>query len=302
LSTVDTRFGPATDAEDRPFVSRQERFAQVGSTNDVVREWLADGTPEVCLAVADEQTAGRGREGRTWQAPPGSSFLCSLGFRPTWLAPDRTWRLAAIVSLAMADAAEEVAGLPDQAIRLKWPNDLVVETTGVAGVRLANASGPEAGRLLDAPLEVRKLAGVLGETIGLGSADPRVIIGLGLNADWAGADFPPELAATMTSLRVASNGRPIELADLFAAFIDRVEARTIALRGGHFDVADWTTRQLTSGRPVRLDLPGGASLETRALGVDTGSGGLVVEDLAAPGGERTILTGEIEHLRLPVGV
>ncbi|HEY7827596.1 MAG TPA: hypothetical protein VIB99_05150, partial [Candidatus Limnocylindrales bacterium] len=104
------------------------------------------------------------------------------------------------------------------------------------------------------------------------------------------------------SLRVASNGRPIELADLFAAFIDRVEARTIALRGGHFDVADWTARQLTSGRPVRLDLPDGSSLETRALGVDTGSGGLVIEDLDVPAGERIILTGEIEHLRLPVGV
>jgi BirA family biotin operon repressor/biotin-[acetyl-CoA-carboxylase] ligase len=287
---------------DLPFISRQERFPSVGSTNDIVRGWLAEGVPEVCLAVADEQTAGRGREGRTWQAPPGAGLLCSIGFRPTWLAPDRAWRLAAIVSLAMADAAEEVAGLPDQAIRLKWPNDLVVETTGVAGVKLANASGPAANELLDAPLAVRKLGGVLGETIGLGSADPRVIIGLGINADWTEADFPAELAGSMTSLRVASNGRPIELADLFAAFIDRVEARTIALRGGHFDVADWTARQLTSGRPVRLDLPDGSSLQTRALGVDTGSGGLVIEDLDVPAGERIILTGEIEHLRLPIGV
>jgi BirA family biotin operon repressor/biotin-[acetyl-CoA-carboxylase] ligase len=260
----------------QPFISRQERFPSVGSTNDVVRAWLAEGTPEVCLAVADEQTAGRGRDGRTWQAPLGSGLLCSIGFRPAWLAPDRAWRLAAIVSLAMADAAEEVAGLPDRAIRLKWPNDLVFETT-----------------------DVRKLGGVLGETIGLGTPDPRVIIGLGLNADWAAADFPAELAGSMTSLRVVANGRPIDLPALFAAFIDRVEARTIALRGGHFDIADWVDRQLTSGRPVRIELPDGASHETRALGVDAGSGGLVIEDHAAPGGERTILTGEIEHLRVP---
>ena len=149
---------------------------------------------------------------------------------------------------------------------------------------------------------MRKLCGVLGETIGLGTDDPRVIIGLGINGDWAEADFAADLAGSMTSLRVASNGRPIELADLFAAFIDRVEARAIALRAGHFDVADWTARQLTSGRPVRLDLPDGTSLQTRALGVDTGSGGLVIEDSEAPAGERTILTGEIKHLRLPVGV
>ena len=281
------------------FLSRQERFTSVGSTNDVIRGWLAEGTPEVCLALADVQTAGRGRNGRTWQAPTGAGLLCSFGFRPTWLAPDRAWRLAAIVSLAMADAAEEVAGLPDRAIRLKWPNDLVVETTGMAGVRLTNASGAEAVRLLDAPVDVRKLGGVLGETSGLGSPDPRVVVGLGLNADWARDDFPAELAETMTSLRVASNGRPIDLPALFAAFIDRVEARTIALQAGHFDIADWVDRQLTSGRPVRLELPDGTSLETRALGVDAGSGGLVIDDPAAPGGERTITSGEIQHLRLP---
>jgi len=264
---------------DLPFISRQERLPSVGSTNDVVRAWLDDGTPEVCLAVADEQTAGRGRDGRRWQAPPGAALLTSLGFRPTWLDPDRTWRLAAITSLAMADAAEEVAGLKDQSVRLKWPNDLVIEADG----------------------QVRKLGGVLGETAGLGGRDPRAIIGLGINVDWLAEDFPAELAGSMTSLRVASS-RPVELPDLFAAFIDRVETRTIALRAGHFDVADWTSRQLTSGRPVRLDLPDGSSLDTRALGVDTGSGGLVIEDLAAPAGERTILTGEIQHLRLSVGV
>jgi BirA family biotin operon repressor/biotin-[acetyl-CoA-carboxylase] ligase len=281
LSRLVTEPVPGSEpARERSFISRQERFDRVGSTNDVVRGWLAEGTPEVCLAVADEQTAGRGRDGRTWQAPPGSGFLCSLGFRPAWLAPDRAWRLAAIVSLAMADAAEEVAGLTDRSVRLKWPNDLVVEAGG----------------------EVRKLGGVLGETSGLGTADPRVVIGLGLNADWPAADFPAELADSMTSLRVASNGRPVDLPALFAAFIDRVEARTIALRAGHFDVADWVDRQLTRGRPVRLELPDGSALDTRALGVDVASGGLVIEDLELPAGERIVLTGEIRHLRLPAAV
>ena len=93
-----------------PVIRRQERFASVGSTNDVVRSWLAAGEPEICLAVADEQTAGRGRNGRIWTAPAGVGLLLSLGFRPNWLAPDRVWRLAATVSLAMAHASEEVAG------------------------------------------------------------------------------------------------------------------------------------------------------------------------------------------------
>ena len=158
-----------------PFLARQERFAVVGSTNDVVRGWLADGVPEVCLAVADEQSAGRGREGRSWTAPAGRALLLSLGFRPTWLAPERVWRLAAVTSLAMADAAEDVASLAPGTIRLKWPNDLVVETS------MARA---------------RKLAGVLGETDGLGTDDPRAVVGIGINADWAPDDFPPNLRAT----------------------------------------------------------------------------------------------------------
>jgi BirA family transcriptional regulator, biotin operon repressor / biotin---[acetyl-CoA-carboxylase] ligase len=258
-----------------PFFSRQERFASVGSTNDIVRTWLAEGVPEVCLAVADEQTAGRGREGRPWQAPAGAALLLSLGFRPGWLAPERTWRLASTVSLAMADAAEEIAGLPDRTIRLKWPNDLVVETD-----------------------EVRKLAGVLGETDGLGSSDPRVVIGIGINADWAAADFPPHLAHGMTSLREASKGRPVDLALLLDAFTSRLEVRVEALRGGRFDLADWMDRQLTNGRLVRIEHPDGSGEVVRALGVDTLTGGLAVEDPAAPGGERLIVSGEIRHLRL----
>lgn len=258
------------------FLTRQERFAVVGSTNDVVRGWLADGTPEVCLAVADEQTAGRGREGRAWVAPPGAGLLLSLGFRPTWLAPDRVWRLAATVSLAMADAAEEVAALPNLAIRLKWPNDLVTE-------------GPDG---------VRKLAGVLGETDGLGRSDPRAVIGIGLNADWPATAFPPELAASMTSLREVA-GRPIDGATLLATFLDRLEVRIEVLREGTFDAADWIERQLTTGRDVEIVDHDGSVDTVRALGVDPVSGALVVEDLASRRGVRQVVVGEVRHARLP---
>ena len=101
-----------------PFPARLERLAEAGSTNDVVAAWLRAGAPEVCVAVAGRQTAGRGRLGRAWVAPEGAALLLSVGFRPTWLPPDRLWRLAAIVALAIADAAEQVAGLPEGLIRL----------------------------------------------------------------------------------------------------------------------------------------------------------------------------------------
>jgi BirA family transcriptional regulator, biotin operon repressor / biotin---[acetyl-CoA-carboxylase] ligase len=262
------------------FLARSQRFPVVGSTNDVVREWLADGTPEVCLAIADEQTAGRGREGRSWVAPRGAALLLSLGFRPTWLPPEQAWRLAAVTSMAMADAAETVAGLPDGSVRLKWPNDLVLEQAAVG---------------------VRKLAGVLGETDGLGGPDPRAVIGIGINADWPAEAFPPELAATMTSLREASHGRPIDLALLLDAFLSRLEVRVEAMRGGRFDLADWTERQLTTGREVELERPDGTRDQRRVLGVDADSGGLVVEDTASSTGERVVHVGEVRRVRLDGG-
>jgi BirA family biotin operon repressor/biotin-[acetyl-CoA-carboxylase] ligase len=258
------------------FFARLERFERVGSTNDVVRAWLEAGTPEVCLAVADQQTAGRGRAGRSWVAPSGAGLLLSLGFRPSWLPPDRAWRVVATAWLATAGAAEEVAGLSEGAVRLKWPNDLVSEL---------DDAGP------------RKLAGVLGETEGLGTDDPRLVVGLGVNADWRTGDFPVELAGTMTSLREAAGDHPIDPVRLRQAFIDRLVAGIGALRAGRFDEAGWKARQVTTDRMVRLE--GNDAHEiVRALGVDVDTGALVVEDPGAATGERQVLVGEITHVRL----
>jgi BirA family biotin operon repressor/biotin-[acetyl-CoA-carboxylase] ligase len=278
--------------------SRVERFATVGSTNDIVRAWLADGVPEVCVAMADEQSTGRGRHGRTWTAPTGAALLLTAGFRPVWLEPDRAWRLGATVALAMADAAEDAAGLPVGAIRLKWPNDLVIETGGPRALLVGDMTPDAAAARLAAPLELRKLAGVLGESDGLGTENPRVAVGIGINADWAPADFPPELAATMTSLRDASGGRPIDRQALLGGFLDRLEGRVEALRAGFFDVGGWVDRQATTGRLVVLARPDGSAGDpVAALGVDATTGALVVED-RGPDGERRVVGGEVIRVRL----
>jgi len=261
-----------------PFLARREHVARVGSTNDVVRDWLAAGTPEVCLLVADEQTAGRGRDHRVWVAPPDAALLVSLGFRPTRLAPAQVWRLAAVASLAMAEAAETAAGLPAGTVRLKWPNDLVI------GMR--DESGPGG---------VRKIGGVLGETTGLGTDDPRAVIGLGINVDWASADFPKDIAATMTSLRELA-GRRIERDDLLAVFEAYLEPRIGALRARRFDGAAWTARQVTTGRTVRLETAQGIEA-VRATGVDAVTGALIVADPATTE-VRHVLVGEVIHVRL----
>jgi BirA family biotin operon repressor/biotin-[acetyl-CoA-carboxylase] ligase len=263
-----------------PFLSRQERFELVGSTNDVVRGWLADGVPEVCLAIADEQSAGRGRDGRMWSAPAGRALLLSLGFRPTWLAADRVWQLAACVGLAMAIAAEKAGDLRPGTVRLKWPNDLVIEDDGV----------------------VRKLAGVLGETDGLGGDDPRAVIGIGVNAIWSASDFPPDLAASMTSLSEAAGTEQVDVAALESLFLVELETRVEALRDGRFDAAGWVDRQLTTGRTIRLVGHDGVETAVRALRSDPASGALIVEDPDAAGGERAVISGEVRHVRLAGGV
>jgi BirA family biotin operon repressor/biotin-[acetyl-CoA-carboxylase] ligase len=279
--------------------SRVERFGAIGSTNDVVRGWLAGGVDEVCVAVAEEQTGGRGRHGRTWQAPAGAALLLTAGFRPRWLAPDRSWRLAATVALAMAHAAEDAAGLPAGAIRLKWPNDLIVEVGGPRALLVGDRDPDAVAEGLAAPLELRKLAGVLGESEGLGTDEPRVAVGIGINADWAAADFPAELATTMTSLREVSAGRPIDREALLRGFLDRLEGRIDALRAGSFDAAGWIERQATTGRQVVLEQAGGTtSSPLLATGVDGSSGALVVEDGDAPGGERAVFAGEVVRVRL----
>jgi BirA family biotin operon repressor/biotin-[acetyl-CoA-carboxylase] ligase len=252
------------------FFSRVERFAMVDSTQRIVREWLESGVPEVAIAVAGEQTAGRGRLDRTWTAPPGVAVLVSIGFRPDHMLVRHGWRLAATVSLAMIDAAEAAAGLPDSALRLKWPNDIV-------------AAQPD-GRIL-------KVAGVLGESVAVGEEIGWSVVGIGVNADWRAADFPPDLARTMTSLRELAAGRPIDRELLLDEFLARLEPRYEALRGGHFDAAGWTVRQVTTGQEVEVDV-GGRVVVGRAAGVDPESGALLVE------GQPSIDSGEVVRCRL----
>ncbi len=258
-------------------VSRFEWLSVATSTNDVVSRWLDEGVPEVCVAVADEQIAGRGRAGRAWTAPAGAALLLSAGFRPTWLAPDLAWRLSAVVSLAMAEACEAVVGLVPGTVRLKWPNDLVVDT-------------------LDRG--VLKLGGVLGETAGLGTPDPRVVVGIGINAGWPRHEFPPELATSMTSLAELADTPEIDRAGLCEAFRDRLAPLVVELREGGFAAAAWLVRQLTDGRTVRLERPDGTAEVVHAVGVDPATGALLVRGGDAAGAVRAVLVGEIRHLRV----
>jgi BirA family biotin operon repressor/biotin-[acetyl-CoA-carboxylase] ligase len=133
--TASTRFGDIRE------------FDTIGSTNTWLLAQARDGAAEGMVAVADHQSAGRGRLGRPWTAPAGTSLLVSILVRPLDLAPERRHLVAAAVGLAAAGGCADVAGLTPG---IKWPNDLLVGD--------------------------RKLAGILGE------ADrDAVVVGMGLN-------------------------------------------------------------------------------------------------------------------------
>ncbi len=256
------------------FPHRLERFRAVDSTQRVVREWLDEGTDEVAIAVADYQTAGRGRQGRDWVAPPGAGLLLSVGFKPEHLAPRHGWRLAAIVSLAMRDAAEEQAGLKDGTIWLKWPNDLVADAQDGS---------------------VNKVAGVLGESVTSGRRVKSAVIGIGINTNWAAVNFPWALSRTMTSLRELAGRRPIDNEALLDGFLARLEPRYEALKQGTFDAAGWSVAQRTTGRRVAVEM-GGETLSGTGTGVDPESGALMLR--GEDGGKLHVDSGEVVRCRV----
>jgi BirA family biotin operon repressor/biotin-[acetyl-CoA-carboxylase] ligase len=188
----------------------------------------------------------------------------------------------------MAAAIEDAASLALNSVQLKWPNDLVmpVDVDGQSVI----PPGPRP--------DFRKVAGVLGETEGLGTDDPRVVIGIGLNADWPAAAFPPELAARMTSVRAATGDRPIDVERLLEAFLVKLEVGIQALHAGRFAALGWAGRQATTGRVLDLVLPDGTIERVAGRGVDAVTGALRAVDPVTGGNERAVFVGEITHVRL----
>lgn len=233
------------------------RFGSLDSTNRYLLDEARAGAPEGVVALADHQTAGRGRLGRVWEATPRSALLVSVLLRPV-LAPDRLALLTLAAGVAMTEAVADVSGVT---AGLKWPNDLVVRD--------------------------RKLAGLLAEAdLGEGGARA-VVVGVGCNL--AATAYPPELADRATSLEEES-GRAVDRDRLLDAFLDALGRRLTRL-DGVVDAA--RAHSATLRRRVRIDL-GDRQLVGTATGL-TDSGALVVRDDG--GTEHTVAAGDVVHLR-----
>ena len=212
---------------DTQFVGRNPVYLPtVGSTNDEARRLAQAGAPEGTLVIADCQTAGRGRLDRRWEAPPGSSLLLSLLFRPP-LAPHQVQQLTMVCGLAVVDAIEAETGLR---AGLKWPNDVLI---GEA-----------------------KAGGILTEIVLAGQQVDYAVVGIGLNVNLDPGHLPPNLLTAATSLS-HQLGRPVARLPLLWALLRATETRYLALKAGHSPQAEWAARLVTLGRPVTVTVPDG---------------------------------------------
>jgi BirA family biotin operon repressor/biotin-[acetyl-CoA-carboxylase] ligase len=236
-------------------------FEAIGSTNDEARRLAELGAPEGTIVVADEQTAGRGRFDRVWEAPPGSSLLLSVIFRPA-LPPDQVQQLVMACGLSAAEACE---ALPGVRVDVKWPNDLQIGG--------------------------RKVCGILPESAMIGSRFEWVIVGIGINVSQQFA-APNPLAGTATSLQMET-GKPVDRARLLGEIMRRLNLWHCQIQDQALLQA-WIDRCVTLGRRVQVRL-GNDIIEGRAEAIDE-MGALLIRDDASDlrrvaAGEATLIEG-----------
>ena len=243
-----------------PWAGQVQVLATVDSTNSALKRMAADGTPGGTVLMADTQTGGRGRLGRSFVSPPGLGLYLSVLLRPKAQAAAVT-HATLRAGLAAADAIEEVTGLRPG---IKWPNDLVAQGRKLCGILSEMGVEAESG-LLD-----------------------WLVIGIGINCGHLPEDFPPELRTTATSLRQWS-GQPVARATLAAALIRQLAQLEDDLTQPERYLPRYRADCVTVGQRVRV-LRAGSSLEAVATGV-ADDGGLEIQ--LDDGSRQVVSSGEV---------
>ena len=230
--------------------------ALTASTNDDAKRAARDGAPEGAAFLADAQTGGRGRLGRSWFSPPGENLYASYVLRPSF-DPKRIPLVTLTAGLAVADAVAPRVG--PRRVGLKWPNDVYIDG--------------------------RKVAGILSEAQVVDGRAAWIVVGIGINVHTRA--FPPELAERATSLSIA--GAPsLDRGDLFVDLTSMLVRRMAMLSEGKIPelIAAFAARDELSGRTITVD---GAPATALRIAED---GALVTR--RADGREERCMAGDVQ--------
>jgi BirA family biotin operon repressor/biotin-[acetyl-CoA-carboxylase] ligase len=242
------------------FASNIQHYFRIGSTNVTAMQSAAAGEPEGTVFVAEQQTAGRGRGGHSWESAQSVGIYCSVVLRPS-LSPADSLPLSLIAGIAAAQAVESITGLhPD----LRWPNDVLFGE--------------------------RKVCGILTEMNAEATQVRYMVIGIGLNVNHT--SFPPELEPIATSLRMET-GREWSRVELTVALLKSLDSEYRKLRAGAAEARAAILREFEQrssfarGRHVRVGED--SAFEGVTEGLDE-RGFLRVRTAT---GLRTVLSGDV---------
>lgn len=235
-------------------------YPETGSTNQDALDWAAQGAPHLALIVADHQTAGRGRLGRSWFTPPGAALAFSLILRPALPQPELLPLYSPLGALSVAVALEQLYGLQPL---IKWPNDVL--------------------------LNQRKVCGVLAESLWQGEVLQAVVLGIGINV--APASVPPADQVLFPATCVEDVvGTAVNRWQLLAEVLKTVIYWHNLLTTPSF-IAAWQQRLAFKGEKVRLENTGGETFEGVLLGINPlGHLRLEMND----GSEQTFTVGDLK--------
>jgi len=235
---------------------RIDRHTSIDSTMNEARRLAAEGCESGTVVVADEQTAGQGRYGRTWHSEAGSGLYVSIVLRHT-LAPNDVPAVTLALGLAAVDAIQKTT---DLVCDLRWPNDVLIQS--------------------------KKCAGILTQM-----ESSAIIAGIGINVNQA--KFPNELSAIATSLRIASGGRMHSREHLLTELVANVDRYCGLLqREGRKPILELFSRasSYVSGRRVHVDLGGGGAARGTTAGLNEAGFLILRRD---DGSENVIVAGGV---------
>lgn len=246
-------------SSDNPWNEQIQYYDTITSTNDVLKEMALEGAPQGTVLIADRQTGGRGRRGRSFLSPAGVGIYMSVLLRPM-CKPEELMHLTCAVASAMCDAVENACAFRPE---IKWTNDLVYKQ--------------------------KKLAGILTE-LGFDSHGlvNQAVIGIGINCTQKKEDFAPEIREIAGSLAMVS-GRKIDRAKVAAAMVDALWRMTESLMEKEEILFRYRKDCATIGKEISV-VRGDEVRHGLALDVDSEGALLVQFD---DGAVKTVNSGEV---------